>query len=212
MISALQHALYCERQFALIHLEQLWEENVYTAEGQLLHQRVNIQHRQKRKQFVQEYSLYVHSKRYNIIGVCDLVEFTLSEDNLPVNIVPVEYKRGKRKPTNVDLVQLCAQVLCLEEHFGISIPVGQVYYLQEHRRVNIELTNPIRDQTISLINKCLAILQKTTTPKAEYLPKKCNRCSLINSCFAKQLDGASRSVQHFLENQIRIHLTKEDLS
>ena len=134
MISSLQHALFCERQFALIHVEQAWCENQFTAEGELLHERVDVQHHESRRKQLQEYSLFIRSDQLGLIGVCDLVEFEIDAQKNIKSINPVEFKRGRTKPSHVDIVQLCAQALCLEEMLSRSVPSGQIYYLQEHRR------------------------------------------------------------------------------
>jgi len=211
MISALQHALYCDRQFALIHLEQLWEENLFTVEGQLLHARVNNPHHQKRKCNIQEYALRVYSEQYQLTGVCDLVEIELSSSNQIRNVVPIEFKRGKKKHSNVDIVQLCAQALCLEEILGVVVPKGQIYYLQEHRRTDIELDEKIREQTIRLISRCIYILNNHSSPPAVYIPKKCDSCSLLNLCFSRQLASRSSSISDFIFKQIKEHTQEESV-
>lgn len=121
MISSLQHVLFCERQFALIHLEQLWGENVFTAEGALLHERVHVPHHESRKRLRQEYSLPVRSDEYGLIGVCDLVELKLDSRKQVVGITPIEFKRGRSKPSHIDEVQLCAQAICLVEMLAVPI-------------------------------------------------------------------------------------------
>jgi CRISPR-associated exonuclease Cas4 len=128
-ISALQHILFCDRQYALIHLEQVWEENRFTAEGRVLHERVHVEHHESRRHFRQEYDMAVRSLSFGLIGKCDLAELWYTENRDIKKVSPVEFKRGREKESDVDRVQLCAQVLCLEEMFGLSIDSGQLYYL-----------------------------------------------------------------------------------
>nr|WP_319521060.1 CRISPR-associated protein Cas4 [uncultured Sphaerochaeta sp.] len=204
MISALQHALYCERQFALIHLEQIWSDNLYTAEGELLHAHVDVPHHEKRRRFKQEFSLHIRSEQYGIIGICDLVEYEFDENNTIQNISPVEFKRGRKKPSHVDLVQLCAQALCLDEMTGYSVTYGQIYYLQEHRRTQIYFDESLIEETKYLIERCRAILISQTTPKADYSAMKCKNCSLLDICFPERIGAGGMSVSRFLEEQVRI--------
>ena len=138
-ISALQHALFCERQYALIHIEQIWEENLFTAEGRLLHERVDIEHVEKRRLFKQEFAMPVRSIEKGLIGKCDLVEFYIGTGGTIEEAVPVEFKRGRDKIDDIDRVQLCAQALCIEEMLKINIGQGYFYYLQEHRRTGVEI-------------------------------------------------------------------------
>lgn len=150
-LSSLQHILFCERQYALIHIEQVWEENLFTAEGKVLHERVDVEHRESRRLFRQEYSMAVRSLNYGLIGKCDLVEIYLAPGGTVAEAVPVEFKRGRNKEEDVDRVQLCAQALCLEEMLNITIGAGQLYYLQEHHRTTANLNTEMRAKTMQLI-------------------------------------------------------------
>ena len=49
MISGLQHFRFCRRQWALIHLEQQWAENLRTVEGEFLHERAHDEQLQERR-------------------------------------------------------------------------------------------------------------------------------------------------------------------
>jgi CRISPR-associated exonuclease Cas4 len=129
-IASLSHVSYCERRYALIHLEQLWAENRFTAEGELLHERVHVEHNESRRSFRQEYDMAVRSLRWGLTGKCDLVEVWFSDDKKVRKVSPVEFKRGREKASDVDRVQLCAQALCLEEMIGIKIEQCQIYYLE----------------------------------------------------------------------------------
>jgi len=202
-ISGLQHILFCPRQYALIHLEQLWQENRFTAEGQALHERVDEVHHESRKTFRQEYGLAMRSLRYGLIGKGDLVELYLNSEGNVVKAIPVEFKRGTDKETDCDRVQLCAQALCLEDMFSISIPVGQFYYLKNHRRMSVELDYSLRETTNQAIDKIRHILNFGKTPPAEYVPKKCNNCSLLDLCMPKSAGHGSKKVDHYIQKQIK---------
>ena len=120
-LSGLQHLAFCPRQWALIHLEQAWRENRLTAEGRLLHERADLQGQSVRHDLRTVRGLWLESRRLRLTGRADVVEFRPDP-------FPVEYKRGKRKPTDCDLVQLCAQALCLEEMLGRVVPCGAIFY------------------------------------------------------------------------------------
>ncbi|MDR2608716.1 MAG: CRISPR-associated protein Cas4 [Treponema sp.] len=203
-ISALQHVLFCERQYALIHLEQLWEENFFTAEGRVLHERVDTEHHESRKNFRQEYGMALRSLSLGLIGKCDLVELWYSEDDVVKRISPVEFKRGKEKADDVDRVQLCAQAICLEEMFSIPVEGGQIYYLQEHRRTNEAFNEELRSHTRAAIERARALWESGKTPAAEYEKNKCDRCSIVDICMPKNTGKGSKNVERFIQNQLRI--------
>lgn len=202
MISSLQHALFCERQFALIHVEQLWCENLYTAEGAILHEHVHVPHHESRKKFLQEYSLPVRSDQLGLIGICDLVELEFDSVKKINKIIPVEFKRGRSKPSHVDIVQLCAQAICLEEMLTVSVSLGQIYYLQERRRIDVIFPTDLIEETKSTIIRCREILTTGKTPAAEFSPKKCNCCSLFDMCFPAYVGNREKSVSIYIDNQI----------
>lgn len=210
-ISALQHAMFCERQFALIHIEQLWQENLYTAEGRVLHERVDKEHHESRRTRRAEYAMAIRSLECGLIGKADLVEFEKSERDEYAVIRPVEFKRGKTKPNDVDKVQLCAQALCLEEMFRMNVPDGQFYYLQEHRRSTISIDGDLRNRTLRIIGRVQEILGTKETPPAEYNKQKCNRCSLYELCMPRATSGGGKRVSRYVANQLRVGL-KEDTS
>ena len=126
MLSALQHIIFCERQCALIHIEQLWSENVFTAEGKIMHDKVDTAKQETRKSVSVEYGVPLRSLRLGLVGKADVVEFHRQEDNW--HPFPVEYKRGKPKSNNCDKVQLCAQAICLEEMLNCKINEGALFY------------------------------------------------------------------------------------
>ena len=203
-ISALQHALFCERQYALIHLEQEWEENRFTAEGRVLHERVDAEHHESRRLFKQEYGMAVRSLNWGLIGKCDLVELWYGKDKSIEKVSPVEFKRGRKKADDTDRVQLCAQVLCLEEMFGLVIENGQFYYLQEHRRTNETIDTPLREKTIELIGQIMRIRETGETTAAKYEKRKCDNCSMVDWCMPKSTGVGHKQVGRFMESQLRI--------
>ena len=203
-ISALQHALFCERQYTLIHLEQVWEENLFTAEGRVLHERVDAEHHESRRLFKQEYGMPVRSLQWGLIGKCDLVELWYTKDGSIEKVSPVEFKRGRKKADDTDRVQLCAQVLCLEEMFSIKIESGQFYYLQEHRRTTENIDSPLRKKTVTLIERIMKIREARETVTAKYEKCKCDNCSLVDLCMPKSTGAGHKQVSRFIETQLRI--------
>ncbi|GBR73005.1 CRISPR-associated protein Cas4 [Candidatus Termititenax aidoneus] len=206
-ISAIAHFCYCERRYALIHLEQLWAENRFTVEGEILHERVHAEHHESRKYFRQEYSMAVRSLAWGLIGKCDLVELWLNKDGSRQKVSPVEFKRGRKKESDVDRVQLCAQALCLEEMLGVTIESGQFYYWQEHRRSDVLIDQALREVTIGLLERIRALQDSGQTPQAEYEKRKCDNCSLVDSCMPKSTNARAKQVERFIQNNL--HLIKE---
>jgi len=203
-ISALQHAMFCERQYALIHLEQVWEENRFTAEGRVLHERVDVEHHESRRLFKQEYGMAVRSLQCGLIGKCDLVELWYDKNGNVEKVSPVEFKRGNKKADDFDRVQLCAQVLCLEEMFNIKIESGQFYYLQEHRRSSEIVDAPLREKTTALIKRIMEISETEKTAPAIYEKRKCDNCSLVDLCMPKSFGTKYKRVDRFIEAQLKL--------
>jgi len=181
-LSALQHYLYCPRQCALIHNEQLWAENRFTAEGQVLHKKANEGPDEHRTSGSILRALSVSSQHYGVHGVCDIIERTT--DGL---YIPVEYKRGKPKAHRADEVQVCAQALCLEEMFQTEIHIGLIYYGKTRRRTEVTIDHTLRDLTLQIISDTRQ--QRTTgvTPRATYTKQKCSACSLLDLCQPKAM-------------------------
>lgn len=203
MISSLQHLLFCERQFALIHIEQMWEENRFTAEGRVLHERVDIEGHESRRLFRQEFGMAVRSLEWGLIGKCDLVEFHLGPDGSVAEAIPVEFKRGKDKETDVDRVQLCAQALCLEEMSGVVVSKGQLYYLSDHRRTSVDISGELRSKTSAVLARARELQAAADTPPAVYECRKCDRCSLMDLCMPKSAGAGSKRVDRYVQSQVR---------
>ena len=197
-LSRLQHYLFCPRQFALIELEDIWTENQFTAEGQVLHQRVNQADQQKRGAVRTVWALRLGHAELGIEGVADVVEYHKQADGIEIPY-PIEYKRGKPKTHRADEVQLCAQALCLEEMHGVSVPEGALFYGEVRRRHPVIFDAELRDLTQQTIVACRTIVQTKTTPKAIYKSKICNACSLIDQCHPK---GFHKSAAAWLAAQL----------
>ncbi len=205
-ISVLQHYSFCPRQVALIHLEQLWAENLYTAQGNILHERVDTVHHESRRNMRTEYGMSIRSLKYGLIGKTDIVEFELGADNSYKRIIPVEFKRGKQKEKAHDRVQLYAQALCLEEMFHVEIPEGQFYYLQEHRRSTVEFSDDLKINTKKIISNSMKLLLSGKTPLAHYEKKRCDRCSLVDLCMPKAVNAGGKKVGKYIQTQLRWNL------
>jgi CRISPR-associated exonuclease Cas4 len=176
-ISALQHFAFCPRQCALIHNEQIWSENFLTAQGRLLHQRVDSQDPETRKGIRMERGVSVCSEKLGLTGKLDLLEIDL-KSGTPT---PVEYKRGRPKIEDWDRIQLCAQALCLEKMMGVSVEQGALWYWQIRRRIQVPIESDLRERTHEVIEQVRSLLESGLTPKAEFA-KKCKACSLFDQC------------------------------
>lgn len=194
-LSALQHYLYCPRQCALIHLEQQWAENRQTAEGRVLHGRVDQPLIEQRRGMRTLTALPVSNAELGIAGVADLVEM---HGAVPC---PVEFKRGRPKAHRADEVQLCAQALCLEHMFQTSVTQGALYYGLTRRRQIVEFDEPLRALTLDTIASVRAQLASGRTPQIPYQRKRCDACSLIDICQPRET-GSSRSVAAWLQHQL----------
>lgn len=194
-LSALQHLLFCERQCALIHIEQLWVENLYTAQGRIMHERVDNTGRESRRDVRLEYGVPLRSLRLGLIGKADMVEFH-KQDNGDWLTFPVEYKRGKAKKDNCDKVQLCAQAICLEEMLAVIIPAGALFYGKNRRRQVVLFDDDLRNETAETAKRLHSLIISGITPPAIYA-KKCDACSLLDLCVPKVTTG-KKSVGKYL--------------
>ncbi len=195
-LSSLQHFMYCERQCALIHIEQIWTENLFTAEGRVMHDKVDTANKESRGNVRIEYGVPMRSLRLGLIGKADVVEFHKhGEKWIPF---PVEYKRGKPKIDDCDKVQLCAQAICLEEMLNVEIPEGALFYGQTHHRHDVIFDKALRTETEDAAKKVHELIESGITPKAEY-SKKCKKCSLYEICLPK----LSKKASNYLMNAMR---------
>jgi CRISPR-associated exonuclease Cas4 len=196
-LSGLQHMAFCERQWALIHIEQQWEENSLTADGRVLHDHVHDTGSESRKTLIIVRGMPIQNLRLGISGQADAIEFraTTTADPSGVTLpdkpgrwspLPVEYKRGKPKKQICDLVQVCAQALCLEEMFAITIPEAALFYATPRRRQPVPLTPQLRTQTENLCARMQLLYQRRQTPPPLYT-RGCESCSLKNICMPRTL-------------------------
>ena len=196
-ISALQHWLFCPRQFALIHVERLWAENRLTAEGRVLHERADAGGSERRGALKTLRAVQISSTRLGLHGVADVVEL----HGHPPRPRPVEYKRGRPKSHRADEVQLCAQALCLEEMFACKIPEGALFYGQNRRRKIITFNADLLALTEQAILDARAVLGSGRLPPPEYTPRRCDACSLKYLCRPVQLQK-NRDVPRWLARAV----------
>jgi CRISPR-associated exonuclease Cas4 len=187
-LSGLQHILFCERQCALIHLEQIWVENLYTAQGRLLHERADRPGHESRRDVRVEYGVPLRSLSLGLSGKADVVEYHRQEDGT-WRPYPVEYKRGRPKQENWDKVQLCAQALCLEEMLAVEVPEGALFYGKNRRRQVVAFDGHLREETRITAERFHRLVDAGRTPPAAY-QKKCDSCSLLEICLPKGFGGA----------------------
>jgi len=175
-ISALQHYVYCPRQCALIHVEQVWSENVFTLRGRRTHERVDEPGQRQRDEGRRVRALVLWSERLGLTGRADVVVFRA--DGMPY---PVEHKAGRRRASRADEVQLCAQALCLEEMFDRPVPEGALFYGKTRRRRVVRFEPSLRRETEATVEATRALLQQTRLPPP-VADSRCRRCSLIEAC------------------------------
>ena len=194
-LSSLQHMIFCPRQCALIHIEQVWAENRQTAEGRIMHERVHEENRESRGNLRVEYGVPLRSLRLGLIGKADIVEFHRLQDET-WQPFPVEYKRGKPKADDCDKVQICAQALCLEEMLNARIMKGALFYGKTRRRLDVSFDEKLRHKTEETACNVRLLIESGRTPAPVYT-KKCESCSLVGECLPKTM-GKKRSVKIYL--------------
>jgi CRISPR-associated exonuclease Cas4 len=196
-LSGIQHFIFCRRQWALIHVERQWQENVFTVEGKLLHKRVDDPFFSKTRQgVITARAVPIASYHLGLAGVCDVVEFVESPDGVKLPgheglflPAPVEYKRGHEKSDPCDEAQLCAQAICLEEMLAVAIPLGYLYYGETRHRVAIELTGELRELVRSISAEMHDYFLRGYTPRVK-TTKACRSCSLADVCLPELLENA----------------------
>ena len=190
-ISAIQHYSYCPRQYALIHLYDVWNENYLTASGRSLHERVDSHEFETRNNIVYQRSLFVSAPKEKICGRLDLLEY----DKVNNVYTPIEYKRGHPKRDNCDKVQLCAQALAVSEMTGTSVTFGYLWYFEIRRRVKIDISSELVQETRSCVKNISDLVSKVSVdnvlnilPPAKYFfsNARCNKCSLLKFCSPNQ--------------------------
>jgi CRISPR-associated exonuclease Cas4 len=184
MISGIQHFSFCKRQWALIHMENLWKENRYTVEGDIVHKKVdnpNIKENRKDLSIIRAMRLVSHKLKF--AGIADIVEIVYKnkakKDVDYINIV--EYKRGTIKDSEVDELQLCLEVMALEEMIDINITESYIYYDQIKKRLKVQITEELREKVKQMTVEMYKIYTSKKTPVIKET-KKCRNCSLYNLC------------------------------
>ena len=180
-LSALQHAVFCLRQAALIHVERMWAENRFTAEGHVLHIAADRPGLRKVRGVKRVAALPLACKRLDLVGTADLVEFH-GASQVPF---PIEIKRGKPKRHRADEVQLCAQAFCLEEMTGRAVPEGALFYAETRRRVAVPFDDELRHLTEKTAQDLRDVFHTLRTPPAVYRADRCRACSLRELCRPK---------------------------
>lgn len=188
-LAGVQHFVFCRRQWALIHIEQLWQENLLTTLGNIMHERAHDEEiREHRGDTIIVRGLRVHSAKLGLSGICDVVEFHKNVEGHPLSgeqglwiPVPVEYKRGKSKIKNEDRVQLCAQAMCLEEMFSIDIPLAYLFYGETKSRETVDLTGSLRSEVMTAVQEMHQLFEKKYTPRVKPF-SGCRSCSLTEIC------------------------------
>lgn len=206
-LSGIQHFAFCRRQWALAYIEMQWQENVRTVEGRLLHEKAHdTTSREKRGDLLISRGMPIHSRILGISGECDVVEFHREEDGITLQgydgtykVVPVEYKKGKPKQGNADILQLTAQAMCLEEMLCCDIPFGYLYYGEIRRREKIEFSKEIRKEVCEMFREMHGYFSRQYTPKVRW-SKSCNACSLKDICLP--VLGKNKSVKNYLDEHL----------
>lgn len=207
MLSGIQHFQFCQRQWALIHIEQQWEENLKTIEGQYVHKKTDQPFiREKRKNKIIVRSMPIVSHELKVTGICDVVEFIQNDQGIELQNgtgkylpVPIEYKRGRPKKGDEDILQLVAQAICLEEMLLCEVNKGYIFYNETRRRFEVEITPSLRDKVTKTLKLMRSYYDRKHTPKVK-TGKHCESCSLKNVCLPKL--NKPISVRSYMERYI----------
>lgn len=208
MLSGIQHFAYCRRQWALIHIEQQWQENERTVDGQIFHVKAHDKEKfEKRGNLIITRALHIRSQTLGLTGVCDVVEFHKADEGISLagydgkwQPYPIEYKKGAPKEHMADELQLCAQAICLEEMLLCDIPEGSLFYGENRRRTAVKLTQEIRKIVFDMSREMHDLWKKGYTPKVK--PSiGCNACSLKEICIPKL--GKNLSVESYIEKTFK---------
>ena len=214
MLSGIQHYKFCPRQWALIHLEQQWNDNMLTAEGHILHTRVDDPtYRVKNGDTITLRGMHIASSSLGLYGVADAVELIPSDgqDSFFTHprypgkwqLFPVEYKHGRQKPDERDEVQLAAEAMCMEEMFHVNIPKGAFFYFETRTREYVDIDEDLRQETMRCAEAMHELFRKAVTPPGRN-DKSCTRCSLADVCCPKLKEKSD------VENYLGINLYEKN--
>ncbi|CAI3366426.1 CRISPR-associated protein Cas4 [Enterococcus cecorum] len=208
MLSGIQHFYFCKRQWGLIHLEQQWEDNSLTMQGQFLHERADNPYitEKRRDKFISR-AIHVSSKRLGLSGILDVVEFHKNSSGIKIKGKKglwqpsiVEYKKGRTKSDYRDIVQLVAEVICLEETLNIKINYSYLYYFESKEKIKIEITEELRNEVVSMSKKMHIYYNNKRLPKAEYF-KNCPLCSLKDICLPR-INKKPKNVANYINERV----------
>lgn len=206
-LSGIQHFIFCKRQWALINVENQWQENYRTMDGRLMHENAHKEEKhEKRGDTIITRGMAIFSPNLGISGKCDVVEFHKDEKGVPIFgwegkwlPFPVEYKRGEPKQDNCDILQLCAQAMCFEEMLLCEISRGALFYGEPKRRSNVLFTRELRDEVKKATEEMHRLYKKEYTPKVKPT-KACRACSLKEVCLPVLLKN--HSVEKYLKEKL----------
>lgn len=212
LLSGIQHFAFCKRQWALIHIEQQWQENLRTIEGEILHERTHDSNvKEKRGDIIVSRGMAIFSRTLGITGTCDVVELHKSPDGVSIYgrdgtylPVPVEYKRGKPKEDESDVLQLCAQAMCLEEMLLCVIPKAFLFYGETKRRLKIILDDELRERVRTIFKEMHELYDRRYTPKVK-ISKSCKACSLTELCMPRLCKNPS-ALNYMKKNILEIEV------
>ncbi|KRK12590.1 exonuclease RecB family protein [Lacticaseibacillus zeae DSM 20178 = KCTC 3804] len=207
LISGIQHFVFCKRQWALIHIEQAWKDNVLTYEGTQLHTNADdVTFKEKRKDLLVVRGLRIHSAELGISGICDVVEFNKSQDGVQLNgrksryqPLVVEYKHGHQKRDLSDTLQLVLETMCLEEMLGANIDKGDLFYFKTRQRETVLVSEELRESAKTVLAEMHQYWQKRYTPKVR-ITAKCKSCSLADICLP--VLNKKRSAARYIEERL----------
>ena len=213
MLSGIQHYAFCPRQWALIHIEQVWSDNLLTTEGHIMHQHVDDPfYRQKMGEHICLRSVSLASAELGLYGISDIVELhptdspenAITHPQYPGFWIPylVEYKHGRPKRDDIDLVQLTAQAMCLEEQYGIHIPEGAIFYGVTRRRIEVAFSDELRSTVRTYAAAMHEVFNEGIVPPSDEQPY-CRSCSLKDICMPETAHRSSAS------NYLKRHLYAE---
>lgn len=207
-LSGIQHFAFCRRQWALAYIELQWNENVRTVEGRLLHENAHDPYlKEKRGDLIVTRAMPIHSRELGVSGECDVVEFHRSKEGIQISgregkytVIPVEYKRGKPKSSDVDALQIAAQAICLEEMLCCDISFGYIYYDEIRHREKIAFTDELRRKVKLMFEEMHKYYKQRYTPKVK-IRKSCNACSLKDICLP--ILNKQVSVKQYIDSHMK---------
>ena len=211
LLSGIQHFAFCQRQWALIHIEEQWQENLLTVEGDIIHEKAhNDNIVEKRGSLFITHGMHIASRELGIVGVCDVVEFHENENGIKIfkhkgnfQPLPVEYKRGKPKTGNCDELQLCAQAMCLEEMLACEIYEGYLFYNEINHRVKVEFSEELRSDVWKITGQMHELYKRQYTPKVK-TGSFCRSCSINELCLPDLCKNIN--VKDYIERMLRDQL------